>query len=470
MTAGRADASQVRGSGRDGEKAEHDRSSVHGGVNRYRTRWIAWSLIIVALAGCSAAAVIRGGALEWYAASVLLGITVFSGVMPFAASRGLSAARFLQQEAAVAGDGAEIKVVIERRWRIPFVWVTVEETAENGRVMSPASTMYRAVAIPGTESRTAVTYSIQNLRRGVYGFREMTVTVGDWLGLTAIRRSIAASGELVVWPSMTENVGEAANGSASSERTPGADAASAADAMAAWGESLGDSSRVMQQPVPGWGPESRSYREGDSIRHLDFRAAARGRGLRIKASVPERPRQALLLIDTFAGAYGRNDSRFDACLSRAAFEARQLSDAGVRVTVATASWTFELEEEVYQRDRLHELLGLLANLRPEGDGGANAGTDDWISRAALPAMGSVHVFSGDWQHTGRWLPLSAHAAEQGGKPALHLAMDGNTLTYAMRENQRELEKQGIRVSWLRLAEPGAAWASAGEGADSYAIG
>src|SRR5690606_7853388 len=126
---------------------------------------------------------------------------------------------------------------------------------------------------------------------------------------------------------------------------------------------------------------------------------------RVKSSLPEQAETAALYIDTSAASYGHDDDRFDACISRAALEAKLLSEAGVCVKVVTGGWTYELGGEGAGGGNLHELLRLLGRLRAEENGAAL----EWLNEAALPAKCSIQVFSGNWRQADRWLPLAAYA-------------------------------------------------------------
>lgn len=452
------------------EKLDGDLQGFTASAEGYRTRWIAWSLIIFSLAGCLTAAVIRGGALEWYATAVLSGITIFSGVLPYVASRGISVVRRLPADDVTAGDEAEIRVAIERRRRMPWVWISVEERAHNGTAMTPATMSFRAVALPGAASRTDVVYSVRQLRRGVYVFRDMTVTVGDWLGLTAIRRTLPISGELAVWPAPpAQSWNPAVHEGASKWEVEGA---AAAIASLEWRGAHGNALSNRIQASPGLGPDSRPYREGDSWRHLDIRAAARGRGMRVKSHAPERPQAVTLWIDTSAEGYGHQDSRFEACIGKAAQEARQLAGAGVHVRVATASWTLELNGEETSRERHRELLDLLARLRAD-EGREGADSAEGLHHAVVHGGETLQLFSGDWRTVDRWLALSARSDRhdwQSGGISLHLAMEGEQRTQEMRDKEKLLEAHGFRVSWIPLALADASWSSALEGAEPHAIG
>jgi uncharacterized protein (DUF58 family) len=411
----------------------------------------------------------RGGALEWYASAVLLGITLFSGAVPLIVSRGISAVRRLPSDDVTAGEEAEIKVAVERRWRMPWVWISVEERAQNGTAMTPSALVFHAVAMPGAAARTDVLYSVRKLRRGVYVFRDMTVTVGDWLGLTAIRRTLPIGGELPVWPAPPAQAWyQTAHDGASQWEI--ADAAATIASHDRRGEH-GDSLSSKLQFAPGLGPDSRPYREGDSLRHLDIRAAARGRGLRVKSHAPERPQAVTLWIDTSAEGYGHQDARFEACIGSAALEARQLSGAGVCVRVATTGWTLELNGVETSREQHRELLGLLARLRAD-DGPERADSAEGLHVAAVQGGEALRLFSGDWRSVDRWLRLSTHSDRQGllGGVSLHFAMEGELPTQEMRDKEKTLEAHGFRVSWIPLALSQAARSSDGEGAESYGIG
>lgn len=449
-----------RGSGRPAAERRGGRSG-YGPVRtitdgkppgRYITRWAAWSVIAAAFCVSAGAVVMRGGALEWFAAALLAGIGLTSGLLPAVAAIGLKAERKLGAEVAEAGQKVWAAVKVKRKWTIPFVWVAVQDEADNVTRACPSPVRFGGVTLPMTDKETSAAYPLGPFRRGLYEFGPVTVTVGDWLGLTAIRRKSGSRAELAVLPAIQDG------GTAREQRLR-----ITADAG---GEDTGG-----HGADPGSGAERRLYREGDSIRSIDFRTAARGLGLYTKlrpnGHVPER---TVIAIDTYGKPYGADGRLFDSCIGFALSVAVRCGKSGGAVTVAAGDWTYELCKggEGVTEARLSELLHLAAGLRTD-DSGVKA--EAFAHEETAVGQGvSVRVFTGDWQAGRRWEELADGLLEAGSSLELIAVTESAVPSFAMRERHNVLESQGIRTSWIYTGGGDAGASGLREGADFYAIG
>lgn len=448
----------------------------------YRTRWAAWSFIIAGI-GCSLWAVLlRGGAVEWFLLAVLCGILLISGAAPALAAAGIAIARSLPEYKLLDGGNAEVRVTLRRALPVPFTWLALQDEAVNESAIHGGATSFRTVLVPMSRSEMAVTYTLRQLGRGLYRFSPLSITVGDWLGLTAIHLRPSVQGEFIVLPAVAPT-------EESQDAMPGPGKPVAGSKRHSQAADIEGAAGVRDQPaavmLPGLGPDTRPYREGDSLRHLDFRAAARGRGLHTKTHAPEQAAETVIVIDNRASAYGEDDRLFDACVGWASYTAQRAADDGSAATLVAGDWSYTLpaSHESEYRLRLSELQRQLALLRADGHarqlGGvrqsdllqdnADERLDSTVRNCAAECRGgALRIFTGDWQSGQRWSELAAYASETGCPMELLVVSRNAVPSFAMREQQKALKRSKLKVTWLYVAPGKNKLPYAVEGVDAHA--
>ncbi|WP_424767011.1 DUF58 domain-containing protein [Paenibacillus sp. sgz302251] len=411
----------------------------------YRTRWLAWTVIAVGFAGSLAAAVQRGGAVELFLAAVLGMIILISGVFPRIAAAGITAARLLPSEETRDGGTIEVRLTVKRSFFVPFVWMAVHDAASNECSASRRVVRYSAVLRPTLKCGSESVYMLHKLHRGRHSFEYADLTVGDWLGLTAVHKRLLCRSAFVVLPGLPESdaleswrAGSAPVGETNTRL------------LGASRDRRGEAAReeiAAAVRAAGIGPESRPYREGDSLRHLDWRSAAKGRGLQTKLFSLEQPCQTFIVFDTNGSAYAQDDRLFDACAGWAAFAVKQAA-IGSAVTLLTeqaaaAERAFAVEE---RSGSVSDMLRRLAMLRADGKG--SLAFQLMKSGQTLERGGTMLVFTADWRGGRSWGELAGYAAERGCRLELFIVTRSSVLSFAMREQQKWLESGGIKVTWL----------------------
>ncbi|WP_028612413.1 DUF58 domain-containing protein [Paenibacillus harenae] len=433
----------------------------------YKTRWLAWTVITAGWVLSLSAVLLRGGAVEWFLAAVLGFVMLVSGLAPVLAASGLTAVRTLPLQETSEGGRQTVQLTLRRSYFIPFVWFALHDETLNDSSPSNKNISFRTVFTPLLRGDLSVRYTLHKLRRGRHPYEHVTVTVGDWLGLTAIHKKIESRAEFVVLPGLPpEEPGDAA------EQAGGMGAGRAKLKMAAAPyDSRGEMGREeiwAAVRAAGIGPDSRPYREGDSLRHLDWRSAAKGRGLQTKLFELERPVQTYIAVDTGASGYDRDDRLFDACLGFAALAVRQAVACGGMVTLVTNQGLLGTSFSPENRDGGADgsaLLHAMALLRADGQAsmaGMLAGEEFAFSRG-----GSVLVFTADWRGGRSWGELAGFAADQGCRLELFIVTRQAVPTFAMREQQKWLERDGVKVTWLHVPEGMYELPFAEEGGDAY---
>lgn len=436
---------------------------------RYRTKWMSWTWAVLALACACAAVAVRGGAVEWFLLVLLAGVMIVSGLLPHLAINSISAHRVVSE--ADAGGESTIRLSIARGWRMPFVWTAIEDEARNGSGLKEEAIVFRAVAVPLLSKEINVNYSLKALTRGLYHFQTITVTCGDMLGMTAIRREFVVQSELVVKPSLPEGEYAADAGNSDSE---------AILFRSDTGGGLTERSEpglnglFAAKGIAGLGPDSRPYRDGDSLRNMDFRAAARGRGWHTKLRSFDSFGEVHIVIDQFADPYNGNNRLFDGCISWALFAALRGAEEGCIVKVHADEWSYELSGFSGKGlgARIDELKVMLAYIRPSGE---RTGRVEFREEEAGPRAGrALWMFTADWQDASRWLKLAETVKSDGFALKLYFFTSSGVPSFGMREQSRLLDNAGVAVSWLQvgqLKEAGApASATVEEGGHSYAMG
>lgn len=397
---------------------------------------------------------------------MLAGLALLSGLLPLVAVRTVTVSRALPDEDISAGDPLTIHVTLMRRWRVPMVWFALEDQLYNDCCLEEKRVSLSAVFAPMFAGEMTVHFDMKGLERGVYAMPSVIVACGDLFGLTCVRRELPLHSELAVAPAWTN---EGLLGEASASRS--VPSAPAADGYVR-------NNQVLREPgvdgVPtnrsGSGPDTRAYRDGDSIRHLDFRSAARGRGLHTKVYAGEAYKEWHVAIDQYAVPYNGDDELFDACISLALGTVIRASDEGHIASLHSGEWTLGLPGSTgrEQDAGVQELRRRLAYLHPSAELVDKINMDDVASAPFQDKM--LRMFSADWQDAERWSKLFDQMGRQGIRLELYLLTRNAVLTFAMREQARQLEERGITVNWMHIAQRKEARAVEGEGVKAYAMG
>ncbi|MBH5318970.1 DUF58 domain-containing protein [Paenibacillus sp. GSMTC-2017] len=438
------------------------------GVN-YRTRWGVWSVVCIAFIGTLYAALTRGGAVEWYVLTVLAGLFVFSGLLPIVATWGIAVNRSLSCMEAKEGQDAQVSLTFKRYWRIPFVWIAIDDSERNESEIGERSVHFRDVQVPLFSKELTIDYSLHSLTRGVHRFSPIKVIIGDWLGLTAIKCTIMSEKEIVVLPALPREQLPMATKVIGSDGQVSGYARQPYESIRSSGEKgLVDSS--LSWASAGGGPDSRPYRDGDPLRNLDFRAAARGRGLFTKVFSGDDVSETFIIIDQHGDAYKGDNRLFDACISWSLLGTKSSLERGNAVTVITNNWSYELGRNSNgdHRVNMNEIMNLLAYLRADGNHSMAEKMKEACDKLAKGGM--LKLFSPAWQDAGGWLTLASYASERSIRIELYFLVRGTVATFAMREQGRILDGSGIKVKWLSMSEGYETTASSEEGVSNYAFG
>lgn len=180
------------------------------------------------------------------------------------------------------------------------------------------------VLAPG--QRSQLSYRLQPMRRGHFHFKQCEIRLYSPLGLWRERRQLPLDSQTRVYPDFTRLTG--------------------APLMAVdrWLSRLG----VRQQPRRGLGldfHQLRDYREGDTLRQIDWKATARKRAPIVREYQDERDQQVLLMLDCGRRMRSQDEtlSHFDHALNASLL----LSYVALRQGDALGLYTFATEQRRY---------------------------------------------------------------------------------------------------------------------------
>ncbi|WP_341281019.1 DUF58 domain-containing protein [Paenibacillus sp. FSL H8-0537] len=506
---GQGDAGEGQAKAASYEQAAEEENEL-GSQRLGRTRWGVWVVLLAGWCAALAAVFQRGLAVEWFMLAVLGCLMLLSAGLPWLAVQGLKVSRQLDEDKIRDGGEAGVQLMLDRAYPIPFVWLALEDTMVNRSTAKQERVSYRYAAQLHFETGLALSYRAQLIRRGEHSFEAVTVTVSDYLGLTAVSRTFACRSGLLAVPALPEAV--AAPGAAALRGSrlaavirldPGK-----MDAQEA-GSGREPSEHQHAGKQAGIGPEMRPYREGDSLRHVNWRVAARGRGLHTKehGTALHRP-SVLMAIDNTESAYDSDERFFDACAGWAAGVLEQDHRAGNRVQLIAGQAVIDdgaagagagMKVASIQPSASAQpdsgagmLSGAEVDKQQEREAGssANAELNAWLETDAhgnssttesmqavleqlarlklvqngrfvarvsgeldqMPRGGILRCFTADWRNSASWGQLASRAAEQGCQVLLYMLIKQSTPTFAMREQQKWLESFGVRTYWLTYPE------------------
>lgn len=460
------------GGGRSGSSgAEDGRTVRHGtdsgsrerkgvgdrpGSHAYRTRIGAWVLLAAAFAGSVAAAATTGGAIPVFLSVVLGGVMLLSGAGPRMALSGIQAERALPAVPVRDGEQLPVRLKLSPAWPFPFVWLAVSEDIVNVSVPAEEGSLpVRISPIPIASRVMEWGYAIP-VRRGVYRFSAVEVAAGDLFGLTAVRRTIPCPGEAAVWPALLRADSSSFAGMAVRKKDG---SALRIVSIAPEAEPAEDAWRASARKLPGKGPDSRPYAAGDPVRAIDWRSAAKGRGLRTKVQGLEREADAVVVLDTSAEAYAGDSRLFDAAAAWAALMIDRAAAAGASVSLIAGGQSVSGSElrppggssapAIVRSGSfagIEPLLQRLAEWKADGQGAILEPDGAWRSAAA--AGGSVLVcITGEGQTDERLKELAGAMAGSGAELQA-CVVSREPEAWAKRERQRSMERFGIRWEWL----------------------
>ncbi|MFC4778007.1 DUF58 domain-containing protein [Paenibacillus sp. GCM10023252] len=444
----------------------------------YQTRWAAWTIIAAGWLTSVAAIVLRGGAAEWFLAVVLTGLILTSGWLPHAALRSVVLVhREISEEVAESGSSATIRLTVEQRLPWLVGWMVAEEELLSRSSMKPRSASLTVMHGLGMSKIWSLKYEVTELQRGLYEYEEIRITVLDWLGLTAVSKSLRCPGRLIVLPAVSVGSGGGSGSSPWIEQV---------EAPLSVASRYGASTAMRTGRELGYGADSRPYREGDSLRHINWKAAAKGIGLYTKEHGKELQVEALVAIDIDAASYGKDDGLFDACASLAGSALQEAADAGMRCRLLILSRERSTGLPVGAKQAAEETVVVTKLLQGSNDGvrgislllqelGTICPMDDSkaivrngaMQTYRLPRNSELVCYTADWQRSKSYESLAAEAAEQGSRVHLRIVVKDSQLTYAMREQQSKLERSGVLVSWVPYSQPLGTRLAGNEGGASH---
>lgn len=155
-------------------------------------------VMLILFACIFAFAMFQGGFTSWFIFYGFLPFVlymVFLIIYPF---RSIEAERKIQDKELFAGDTAHIRIMLERKWALPFLLVTIQD--ETGSFSGGGVRRGKAGMLLWTGHRTVLSYSIANMARGKYMIPEIQLKAGDPFGFFHRTVRLKCRTEWLVYP------------------------------------------------------------------------------------------------------------------------------------------------------------------------------------------------------------------------------------------------------------------------------
>jgi|GEM_PF-2772116 len=318
------------------DEARHEGGPLVGNRQAQRPRWRGWlrigSLLLLwasltvslgtggsddrgQLQGASLWLPHDGSAAVWLAWTTLTGLLLCS-LLPAVALQRTTVRRELAQSRIVSGEPVVVRLTVRTPLLLPFVWVTVREELIAEARADATIVASRRLLLPWLRREWQMEYTLTDLPRGVYRWRSTELNAGDLLGAGERRLRVSAPSCLHVAPTRSVSVagrmGGSADGAGASEET---------------------SLLRLRASQAGPGIERRPYRSGDALRHLDWRAAAKGGEWLTRLEPVEAPEPLRILLDRRGERSPAGQRLLDAAAELALAAAEAESDRGAELLV-----------------------------------------------------------------------------------------------------------------------------------------
>jgi len=412
---------------------------------QYRTSYGFWIMVVLMFLISLSAVLWRGGAIEWLLLSTSSFFIVSSGLIPWLAALSLQLDR--QIETGLVSEGEiSAKLTLRRKTAMPGVWYGVTERYENKSKLEQNIVLYRMIFTPFFHKSMTAHYLIRQLPRGSYEALPTEIIIGDWLGITCIKRKLELPKQVTILPQKLTTTEGSFLHSLTTQRWQNEQSVSQKRSVPFSLNRQNSETSLSAKSFGaqgGNGDATRPYIEGEDYRRIDKFAAARGRGLhtRLQAQHFEQP-PFCIVLDQYGAAFQGidKDLLFESMISWGLHDVL-IEGREQIVSVVTDDWNFEYSSE---NDEL-ELRCLLAMLRADVKQRMKARLPQLS--ALLPSKGHIRVYSGDWREEESWSGLAELAWLKGSTVEMHFVTTSRVMTYGMREIHRKLEQTGLKVVW-----------------------
>jgi uncharacterized protein (DUF58 family) len=312
---------------------------------------LAWQLVLAALAAWMGGSVIS---LLFYAGMILL---FYEVAVFFFCLRVVRAERTLSATRLMAGDELGVRIRMDTRRRFALSWLVLRDRSD----LEDQCSLGRAEFQESDLAGDGLEYRIYDLKRGRYFFREMECVAGDFFGLTERIKRIPGTETVVVYPRVRP--------------------------LPDW-ETWLDREQERQKraysvSLSGAFSGLRHYRPGDRLQVIDWKASARGQGLKVKEFERESAEELVIVLDQRAESYrGLPEEVFERAVS---FVASLANEAAIRQIAASVYLTGKNPVIVrvgVTRDHVVNLLEHLVDVRPDGgkelSGFFKGGKGKWV--------------------------------------------------------------------------------------------
>lgn len=241
-------------------------------------------LLLAMMAAALLLAGFRGGQGVWFLAWLLAGVAVTSFGMLLFNMMTVTVLRAIPVGQVLAyGDSLQVELQIRHLSLLPVLWLSVSDRF----VRQADGELYTVTKLvfPGFRRRFTVRYRLSGLERGEYRFTGTELVAGDWWGLAAKRRLVAASGGFAVLP----------------------DAKTVLASLLPLGGGEEKAGGGLRHGPASMGHTVREYAAGDPLHRIHWKSSARQGELMTRIMEPAEDFRFIVCLDGSIGSYKGED-------------------------------------------------------------------------------------------------------------------------------------------------------------------
>ncbi|TSB44670.1 DUF58 domain-containing protein [Alkalicoccobacillus porphyridii] len=258
---------------------------------------------ILLLAGCYAYAMFQGGFVSWFLfySVLLIGVLIGSSIL---FTTQIVPQRKVLSTTLYSGDSVEIDIMFRRKIFQPFTYLRVQDIVPK---KIGTSSGQQAMFFLTLSKNMTFRYQIHNLRRGLYQFDELEVTVSDFFGWFERKQRVSAHTEVRVFPRYSK-LGHAEAFQSQQQ---------------AQGMQVQPSFREEERSLAG----VRDYVAGDRLTSIDWKQSARKRQLMTKEFETYQGKSTIIAFDPYGPSV--TDKAFEKAVEQVASMASTFIDAQI---------------------------------------------------------------------------------------------------------------------------------------------
>nr|WP_263323781.1 DUF58 domain-containing protein [Neobacillus sp. Marseille-Q6967] len=149
-------------------------------------------------------AMFQGGFVSWFLFYSFLPFALYCVALSFYSMNELEVTRVILKTDYNAGEPLKVTVSIKRNNKFPLFYLLVSDELDDSLKFFDQKTKAKALILPGLKKEFTYDYMIEDLPRGEHFFHNISLRMGDPLGLIEKEKTVPLENKIIVYPAYTE--------------------------------------------------------------------------------------------------------------------------------------------------------------------------------------------------------------------------------------------------------------------------